>query len=118
MYLAHQVLADAEDFAAAELGHQHRFRQLLAHLEVVLDFQGVAEGNFAGRILHLAVVHNHAVAEDFQVAFVDVDDDVEVVLRAEVLGQRGAEYLFEDAHQRFAVDVFKFLEFLKGTAQV
>ncbi len=116
--LAHEVLADGQNLAAAEVVHIDRFGEFLAHFKIGLYLDGLAVGNLHVLILHGSVLDDGAVAENFQVALVDVHDDVEILVGAEALGQCRAEHLFEDVHQSLAVYVLQFFEFREGINQL
>ena len=107
---AGERLSQGEDGASAEVGELDAFAHVLAHLVGFVDGAGIAEGNLAVFVIHLVVVHHGAVAVDFAVALVGVDDDIEVLVRTEDFGNDAAEALFEHADERSAVNVLGFLE--------
>ena len=113
-YLGRQGLAEGKDGAAAKLGKVHALRNVLAHLVVGLNLAGVGQADFLILVLHLTVVNDHAVAIDFEVALVGVDNHVEVLIAAVNLGQHVAEALFKHAHQCGAVYVLSILKLLEG----
>ena len=114
---AGQRLAQRQNGAAAEVGKLNRFAHVFALFVVGVDFARLAQGDFLVLVGHLAVGHDHAVAIDFAVALVGVDDDIEVLVRTEQLGDHAAETLFEHAHHRGAVDVLGLFEFGKSFNQ-
>ena len=115
---AHQILADGQDFAAAKVWHVDGLWQFLANLKVRLNFYCIAIGDLQILVFDFAIFNNGAVAEYFQVTFVNVDNDIEIVFGAITLWQRGTENFFENMHQRLAVYVLEFFKFRKGINQV
>ena len=116
--LAHQVLVYGQNLAAAELAQRHGLRKVLADLEVrfYLDSFGIL--NLAFAVCQFAVLDDKAVAVNLPVALVNVDNDVEVVVRAVFLGKGGAEHLFKDVHQSLTVNVLEIFKFRKGINKV
>ena len=72
---------------------------------------GCAERNLFVVVGHFAVGHDFAITIDLAVAFVGVDNHVEVFIGTENLGNDITEALFENAHECRAVDIFRLLEF-------
>jgi len=115
---AYEVLVNGEYFAAAEFAERYGFGEVFAHFEVGFDLNGLRIFDFAFVVGELAVLDDVAVAVDFEVAFVDVHDDVEVVVGAVAFGECGAEHLFEDMHERFTVNVLVVFKFREGINKV
>ena len=92
-------------------------RHFLARLVVLVDFLCLGEGNLGVGVREFLVLHYLAVAVDFEVTLVGVDDDVVVLVAAIRLGDDGAEALLEHADERRTVNVFRFLEFLEHVGQ-
>ena len=90
-----QRLAQVEDGAASELGEVDVLTHFLTHLIVGLNLQSLRQRNLLVLILHLIIVDDDAVAVNLEVALVGVYNHVEVLVRAEQLGQHVAEALLQ-----------------------
>ena len=108
-----ECLAQCEDGAAAELGEVDAFRHFFTYFVVGFDFLCFGEFDFLVGVFHFAVGHNDAVAIDFKVACVGIDNDVEVLVAAVDFRQYVAETFLEHAHEGGAVDVFGFFKFFE-----
>ena len=115
---AGQILPQRQHIPPSEGLKWHFFRHFLAYLEVILDFQGIAEGNLRRLILHLAILDDFSVLPNLQIALIRVDDDVEVRVVPVLLLNHRTEDILEDAHHYLAVDVLELLEFLEGINQI
>ena len=111
---AGQCLAEGQDGAAAKLGEVDFFAHLFAHFIVGVNLLCGREGNLAVFVLQFVVGHYFAVAVDFKVALVGVDNDVEVFVGAKDFGNHAAKAFFEHADHSGAVNVFGLLKFGEG----
>ena len=108
--LRSECLAQGEDGTTSELREVNGLGDVLADLVVISNLLCLAEANLHVGVGDLAVFHHGAVAIDFEVALVGVDNDVVVLVASLHLGDDTAEALLEHAHKGGAVDVLGFLE--------
>ena len=86
-----QGLAQVEDSATTELLEMHFFGEVLADFDVIDSLTSFAERYLKIGVGEFVVGHYFAVLVDFEVTLVGVDDDVEVLVGAEHLGQYRTE---------------------------
>ncbi len=79
---------------------------------------GVGERNLEVGVLDFAIGNYGEVLEYLNVAFIGVEDYVEVFVGAEHLGQHVAERILEYAYHCRLVDVFEFFELGKLLDQI
>ncbi len=112
-----KVLLEAQDGTAAEVLELDLVGDLLADLEILLDLLGLREADLEVRVIELIVLDDGAATEDLEVAFLGVDDDVEVRVGAELLDENAAEGLLEDSHHSGPVNILQVLELGKSINQ-
>ena len=69
-------------------------------------------------ILHFGVFHHLTFAEGLDVALLDVDDDVEVLVGVVLLPDHRPEDVFEHRHECRTVDILKMTEFAEAFDEV
>ena len=79
-HFARQRLAERQDGAAAKLSKLDGLTHFFAHFVIFVDFVGCAERNLFVVVGHFAVGHDFAITIDLAVAFVGVDNHVEVFI--------------------------------------
>ena len=102
-----EVLAQRKHCAASERIEFYLVGHLFAHFVGFVEFAGVRNGYLLVGVLHLAVLHDDAVAPDFEVALVGIDDYVEVLIRFVSLYQQMAENILQYSYHRTLVDILK-----------
>jgi len=90
---------------------------VFTYFKVFVNLTGFGQGYLRIFILQRVIFYDGAVAPNFKVAFVGIDDNVVVFIGAEHFGQHVPERLFEYADHGRAVNVFQLLEFRKGINQ-
>ena len=113
-----EVLAQRQYRTPAEVGQFDLVGNLLAHLVGRVDLAGVGQRNLLVGILHLAVLDDRAVPPDFEVAFLGVDDHVEILVGLIGLDQQVAEHVLQHTDHRALVDILKLFELRKSAYQI
>ena len=103
-----KILADIEDSTSSEIFELHLSGKCLAEFVVVAVIVDLLQRNLGVGVLH--ILHNLQVLVDLAVSLVDIDDDVEVVSRAESLGKLCHENILEHTHHYRAVNMLFVLE--------
>ena len=110
----HEGLTERQNKATTQLLQFDFFRNLLAHFKVRLNFQRKTQRDLRVFVFNGVVIYNDAVAPDFQIAFVRIDNHIEVVVRSILLFELGTESVLDERHQGNAIDVLFFLELAEG----
>ena len=108
-----QCLTQRKDSTPTKFSEVYSFGYFFAHFIVGFNLLRLGQGNLFIFVFHFSIGHNHAVAIDFEVAFVGVYDNVEVFIATEDACKHVAKTFFQHAHQGHTVDVlgvFKLLE--------
>ena len=111
---AGQGLTERQDGAAAELGEINGFAHFLADFVIGIDFAGCRQGDFLVRVSHIVIGNDFAVAIDFKVALVRVNNHVEVFVRTKDFGNHAAKAFFEHTDHCGAVYILRLLELGEG----
>ena len=104
--LAGQGLAEGQDGAAAEIFKFDVLAAVFAHFKVGFDAAGFRERDLFVGIFHFVVGNDLAAARDLEVAFVGIDHDGEIFVRAEDFGDDAA-----------VIDIFGLVEVSEGLQQ-
>ena len=113
-----EVLAQRQHGPAAERFEPHLIGVLVADLVGGVDGLHLRHGDLHLRILDRTVFHHDAVAPDFEVALLGVDDHVEVVVRLVLFLECVAEDVLQYADHRALVDVFQLFELCKRADKI
>ncbi len=113
-----QCLAQVEDCPASEFFKENLFGHLFSQFAFGVYLASVTQADLHILVFHFAVGHYRQVLIDFAVALVRVHDYVEILVRAEHLGQNVTKRLFKHIYHRGFVDVLQFLELGKPVYHV
>ena len=108
--LGQGLLGRLHDFSP-EVEETDLLCQFISYLVVLVDQEGLAKGNLPGLVFQVQVIYDLTLAKALDVAFVDVDDDVKILVRTIFFTNHGTEHLFQDSHKGGPVDVFEARKF-------
>ena len=113
-----EVLAQRQHGATAERGEFDLVGVFVSNLVGGVDGLDLRDGNLCVGVFDGVVLDDRAVAPDFEVAFLGVDDDVEILVRFILFLQRVAEDVLQHADHRRLVDVLQLFEFGKVADEI
>ena len=98
-------MARREDGTTTEIFELYLFRNLLVHFKIGFYFAGVFQGYFVGipNVFRI-IIDDLADAPDFEIAFIDVYDDVEIFVNNILFPYHRSDHVFEDADHGGAID--------------
>ena len=78
--LACHSLTQSQDGTASEVVEVYFLRNFLTEFVVLVNLLCLAECDFRVRVLHLTIGNDGTVTIDFEVTFVGIDDDIEILV--------------------------------------
>ena len=113
-----KVLSQCQNGTTSEIFEFHFVCHLFSHFIVCIDFLGFCQRDLGIRIFESIVFYHDTVSPDFQVSFVDIYDDVKILVRSVTLDKHVSEYIFQHSHQGCPINIFKFFKFCKWIYQI